>query len=71
MEAVTGARGIDSALYLVGIRDASTFAQRAKQDLTDAVTAYQAGDEPSAMATAESLAEEIRRTRQPGRGAAA
>lgn len=71
MDAVAGILPVDRALHLVGIRGTSTFATKAKQDLTDAVTAYQAGDEPTAMATASDLAEEIRRARQPGRGAAA
>jgi hypothetical protein len=71
MDAVAGILPADRALHLVGIRDHSDFANKARRDLNDAVTAYQAGDEPTAMATATDLAEEIRRTRQPGRGAAA
>lgn len=71
MDAVAGIIPTDRALHLVGIRDKSDFANKARRDLGDAVTAYQAGDEPTAMATAESLAEEIRQARQPGRGAAA
>lgn len=69
--ALFGMMPVDDALHLVGVRDSSDFAKRAKQDLADAVTAYEAGDQPTAMATAESLAEEIRKTRQPGRDAAA
>jgi len=71
MDAVAGLLPTDRALHLVGIRDKSDFANKARRDLNDAVTAYQAGDEPTAMATAESLAQEIRNRRQPGRGAAA
>lgn len=70
MDAVAGLLPIDRALHLVGIRDKGAFAARAKQDLTDAVDAYRAGDEPSAMATAASLAEEIKQVRKP-KGAAA
>lgn len=69
--ALFGIMPVDRALHLVGIRDKSEFAKRARNDLADAVAAYQAGDQPTAMATAESLAEEIRQARQPGRGAAA
>jgi hypothetical protein len=71
MDAVAGIRPVDLALHLVGIRGTSDFANKARRDLDDAVTAYQAGDEPTAMATAESLAQEIRSRRQAGRGAAA
>jgi hypothetical protein len=71
MDAVAGILPIDRALHLVGVRDKSPFAKKAAQDLTDAVTAYQAGDEPTAMATAASLAEEIKQARSTGRGAAA
>jgi hypothetical protein len=71
MDAVAGILTVDRALHLVGIRDKSAFAVKAKVDLTDAVSAYQAGDEPTAMATAASLAEEIKLARQPRRGAAA
>lgn len=70
-EAVFSNLTIDQALHLVGVRDTGAFAKKAKQDLTDAVDAYRGGDEPTAMATAASLAEEIKRARQPGRGAAA
>ena len=71
MDAVAGIRTPDLALHLVGIRGKSDFATKARRDLDDAVTAYKAGDAPTAMATATDLAEEIRKTRQPGRGAAA
>lgn len=71
MDAVAGILPVDRALHLVGVRDRSDFANRARRDLTDAVTAYQNGDHPTAMATATDLAEEIRKARQPGRGAAA
>lgn len=71
MDALTGNLTTERALWLVGIRDKSDFANKARRDLADAVTAYQAGDQPTAMATAESLAEEIRKARQPGTGAAA
>lgn len=71
MDAVAGILPVDRALHLVGIRDKSDFANKARRDLNDAVTAYQAGDEPTAMATATDLAEAIRQARQPGRGAAA
>lgn len=71
MDAVAGILPVDRALHLVGIRDRSDFANKARRDLTDAVTAYQNGDEPTAMATASDLAEAIRNARQPGRGAAA
>ena len=71
MDAVAGILPIDRALHLVGIRDKSDFANKARRDLNDAVTAYNAGDEPTAMATVTDLAEEIRKARQPGRGAAA
>lgn len=70
-EAVRGERSIDSALHLVGIRGASDRANQARQDLADAMAAYRAGDPATALATAHSLAEEIQRIRQPGRGAAA
>lgn len=72
-DAVMGVLPIDRALHLVGVHktDKSAAATKARQDLDDAVAAYQAGDELSAMATAADLAEELRRTRQPGRGAAA
>jgi hypothetical protein len=69
--AVFGLLPIDKALHLVGVRDNGPAAKKAEQDLTDARSAYEAGDQPSALATAESLAEEIRKARQPGRGAAA
>jgi hypothetical protein len=71
MDAVAGILPASKALHLVGIRDQSSFAKKAARDLDDAITAYQAGDEPTAMATATDLAEEIRQARQPGRGAAA
>ena len=71
IDAVAGIIPIDRALHLVGVRGTSDLANRARQDLNDAVTAYQAGDHPTAMATATDLAEEIRQARQPGRGAAA
>ena len=71
MDAVAGIRTVDLALHLVGIRGNGDLAARARQDLTDAVAAYQAGDQTTAMATASDLAEEIRKTRQPGRRAAA
>jgi uncharacterized protein YbgA (DUF1722 family) len=71
MDAVAGIRPVDLALHLVGIRDNSSLATKARQDLGDAVDAYRNGDEPTAMATATDLAEEIREARQPGRGAAA
>lgn len=71
MDAVAGIRTIDLALHLVGVRGKGDLATKARQDLTDAVTAYQAGDQPTAMATATDLAEEIRRARQPGRRTAA
>jgi len=71
MDAVAGILPTDQALHLVGIRDRSDFANKARRDLDDAITAYQNGDQPTAMATASDLAEEIRRARQPGRGAAA
>jgi hypothetical protein len=71
MDAVAGILPTDRALHLVGIRDHSDFANKARRDLNDAVTAYNAGDQPTAMATATSLAEAIRQARQPGRGAAA
>jgi hypothetical protein len=71
MDAVAGILPIEKALYLVGVRGSSGLAVKAKQDLTDAVDAYRAGDEPTAMATAASLGEEIKQARQPGRGAAA
>jgi hypothetical protein len=70
MDAVAGILPIDRALHLVGVRGGA-LATRAAQDLTDAVDAYRNGDEPTAMATAASLAEEIKQARQPGRGAAA
>jgi hypothetical protein len=70
MDAVAGILPIDRALHLVGVRGGD-LAKKAEQDLTDARDAYRAGDEPTAMATASDLAEEIRRARQPGRGAAA
>lgn len=71
MDAVAGILPVDRALWLVGVRDRTPFAKKAERDLTDAVTAYKAGDAPTAMATATDLAEEIRVARQPGRGAAA
>jgi uncharacterized protein YbgA (DUF1722 family) len=71
MDAVAGIRTIDLALHLVGIRDSNSLATKARRDLGDAVDAYRAGDEPTAMATATDLAEEIRQARQSGRGAAA
>lgn len=71
MDAVAGIIPIDRALHLVGVRGSSDLAVKAKQDLTDAVTAYKAGAQDIAMATASDLAEEIRRTRQPGRRAVA
>lgn len=71
MDAVAGLLPTDRALHLVGIRDQSTFAKKARRDLDDAITAYQAGEQTTAMAVATDLAEEIRMARQPGRGAAA
>lgn len=71
MDAVAGIRTPELALHLVGVRGTNDFANRARRDLNDAVAAYQAGDHPTAMATAESLAEEIRTTRGPRRRPAA
>jgi len=69
-DAVMGVLPIEQALHLVGIRSGK-LAAKAEQDLTDAVAAWDAGDETTALATAADLAEEIRCARQPGRGAAA
>jgi hypothetical protein len=70
MDAVAGITTVDLALHLVGVRGGN-LAAKARQDLTDARDAYRNGDEPTAMATAASLAEEIKQVRQPGRGVAA
>ncbi|HEY2086281.1 MAG TPA: hypothetical protein VGH54_09680 [Mycobacterium sp.] len=70
MDAVAGIRTIDLALHLVGVRG-GPLEIRARQDLGDAVDAFRAGDQVSANATAADLAEEIQKSRQPGRGAAA
>jgi len=69
MDAVAGIRPIDLALHLVGVRSGD-LATKARRDLDDAVTAYRAGDHPTAMATASDLADEIQKARQPRRGAA-
>lgn len=69
-EAVFSNLTIDQALHLVGVRDTGAFAKQAKEALADAVAAYRAGDETNAMATAASLAEEIKQARKP-KGAAA
>lgn len=69
-DAVMGVLPIDRALHLVGVRGGD-LADRAGRDLTDAVAAWNAGDQTTALATAADLAEEIRQARQPGRGAAA
>ena len=69
-DAVAGILPIDRALHAVGVRGSSTLASKAKRDMTDAVTAYQAGDQTNALATAVSLAEEIQQARAP-KGAAA
>jgi hypothetical protein len=71
MDAVAGVLPIERALHLVGIRDRSDFANKARRDLDDAVIAYRAGDEPTAMAVATDLAESIRTTRGPRRRTAA
>ena len=72
-DAVRGHEPIERALHNIGIRssDRSDLATRARRDLDDAITAYQAGDIGTALATATDLAEEIQRARRPGRGAAA
>jgi hypothetical protein len=69
-DAVMGVLPIERALHLVGVRSGQ-LAVKAAQDLTDAVAAWNAGDETTALATAADLAEEIRRARQPRTGAAA
>jgi hypothetical protein len=70
MDAVAGILPIDRALHLVGVRGTGDLTNRARQDLGDAITAYQAGDQVNAMATACNLAEEIQALRTT-RGAAA
>lgn len=62
MDAVAGIRPIDLALHLVGLRSGPDTAQ-ARQDLTDAITAYRAGDHATAMAVATHIAEELQRTK--------
>jgi hypothetical protein len=71
--AVLGITPVDVALHSVGIHtnDRSARAVSARRDLDDAITAYKAGDETNAFAAAADLAEEIRKARRPGRGAAA
>lgn len=66
-EAVRGERTIDSALHLVGIRGTGAHASKARQDLTDAGTAYLNGDVATALAVARDLAEDTKNTRGPGR----
>lgn len=69
-DAVMGVLPVDQALHLVGIRSGA-LAVKAEQDLTDALAAWNAGDETTALATAADLAEEIRTTRGPKRRTAA
>jgi hypothetical protein len=67
-DAVAGITPIDLALHLVGARGGHL--TEARQAITDAQAAYQAGDTTTATQTALNLAEELQRARAP-KGAAA
>lgn len=65
---VRGEEPLERGLHNVGLRGADK--TKAVQDLTEARTAYLAGDVSTALAVAESIAAELQTAKQ-GRGAAA